>query len=181
MASDALDRLLREALSAIGTATDGLMGGQLAPVAWHNEVAASLFEHYLAAFALASGKGVDDPLTLREAKRTMQEQLDYLDGFTNDIEAGRYQDRDDALRARAELYAASLSGVWYRGQHADWELPFVPGDGSTPCGGRCNCSIRVVDNGDRTGTMTWTLGGDEGTHCDTCPARAGDHEVRRRS
>lgn len=170
-----MDDLLRSLLDALDHASDGVIGGQVSAVEWHNAVARELFAHHLAAYAGAAQKEVGD--VIGQVKPIVARQVDYLNKFTDAIESGRYQDTPDALRARAALYAGSLKESEIRGQWGDWEIP----DGLMPtyqeCGGACRCSIAIADKGDGTGTLTRTLGGD--AHCQECPPLAGDHPVRR--
>lgn len=111
----------------------------------------------------------------REIQAAVAAQLRYLDGFDPS------QMSEAAARARAALYAGAVKATYYLARWGDWELPWVPGDGSTECLGNCLCSASVKDNSDGTGVYTWVLGaGESERHCTTCPSRAGDHPVKRR-
>lgn len=147
-------------IAALDNATDGLIGGQLSALDWHNAVARELFVHHLAAYAEASGK--DEREVMGQVKKIVGGQIDYLNGFTDAIEQGAYDDRDDALRARATMYAGALRGTWYGGRYPS--LTQVPGDGGTRCLTNCKCDLIEADDG-----IHWNLN-DEG--CDDCQAMA---------
>jgi hypothetical protein len=149
------------------------------PVAWHNRMAGLIAEHHAAAYFAATRRTDLDAAGRALLTRQIGEQIDYLNGFTDDILAGRYRDSPAALRARAALYAGSIRATYAHARWGAWDLPFVPGDGSSECLGNCTCSIQVRDEGDGFGVLIWTLGGTE-RHCATCPGRAGEHPVRRK-
>lgn len=121
-----------------------------------------------------------NPKNLSRAERAeisaaVARQLEYLAGFDPSTMS------EAQARARAELYAEATKATYYAARWGDWDLPWVPGDGSTECLGRCRCTASVADNGDGTGVYTWVLGqGAAERHCATCPSRAGDHPVKRR-
>lgn len=136
--------LMSSLLEEIDSLTDGLIGGQLSPVEWHNAVAREIFAHHLAEYAAASGK--DEREVLGEVKGIVGKQIDHLNGFTDQIEAGDYEDREDALRARAAMYAGSLKGSYWSGRTEGYDLPCVPG-ACEECYGSCRCDLRIEDDG----------------------------------
>lgn len=113
-----------------------------------------------------------------DIKTAIQTQLGYLAKFKTAMP----NMSDEAIRNRASLYSGSVRSTYNSARWGDWELPFVPTQG-TPCGGRCKCSIAVTDNGDGTGSMVWSMGGVESVHCNECPSReAGSpYQVRRKN
>lgn len=157
--NDAITDSLKEAL---GNAADGITSGRVDPTEWHNAVAAELFAHHLAAYADAAGLEIDDPKALAAAKKIVGAQVDYLNKFTDDIENGRYTDRDDALAARLDMYAGALRGTYYSGRYPS--LSQVPGDGGTQCLTNCKCTLSEEEDG-----IHWVLN-DEG--CPDCQAMA---------
>lgn len=170
--------LLPSLLDTIDTLTNGLIGGQLTNTEWHNGVARELFAHHLAEYASASGRDEED--VLERVKGIVGKHVDYLNAFTDQIEAGDYEDREDALRARAALYAGPLKTTQAQGTWDDWDIPPELLPGNQECMGNCLCTIFVSDNGDGTGTLTRTMGGTEKGHCDECPPLEGEHTVNRR-
>lgn len=110
-----------------------------------------------------------------EIASAVAKQLQYLDAF-DPAQMSAAQ-----TAARAELYALAVQATYHQARWGDWELPWVPCDGSSECLSRCRCSASVKDNGDGTGTYVWVLGsGESERHCPTCPSRAGEHPVRRK-
>lgn len=124
--------------------TDGLIGGQLSAVEWHNEVARELLAHHLAEYSAAANKHIDS--VLLQVKKIVGNQMDYLTQFSMEVEAGNYKDREDALRARAAMYAGSLKESYYRGATDAYDLPCVPG-ACEECYGSCRCDIRIEEDG----------------------------------
>lgn len=156
--------LLASLLGEIDTLTDGLIGGQLDPISWHNAVARELFAHSLAEYAAAAGK--DEREVLEEVKKLVGKQIDFLNKFTDEVEQGKYEDRSEALKARAAMYAASLKESYWRGKIGG-DYPAYPGDGSSECLGNCGCEWDVRDDG-----AYWIRGKDDS--CATCVQRAGE-------
>ena len=157
--------LLTSLLDTLDTLTDGLIGGQLSAVEWHNAVARELFAHHLATYADAVGK--DERDVLDAVKRIVGAQIDYLNGFTDQVEAGDYEDRPDALKARAAMYAGSVKQSYWAGKTDGYDLPAYPGDGSSECLGNCGCAWDIRDDG-----AYWVRGKDDS--CATCVQRADD-------
>src|SRR5215213_2108229 len=95
---EATRNLIALLIEQLDTASEGLLVGQLTPVQWHNTVARELFAHYLAAYSAAAG--IAPEAALKAVRAPVAAQVDYLNAFTRDVEAGRYDDSPDALRAR---------------------------------------------------------------------------------
>ena len=184
MTTDPL-KLTALTLTAVQAATDRYARtGNLA--AWETTMRAALTRGHTAAYVAGTAERLHVGLgTLKGLSRieraavraALDRQFGYLDGFAAVVRRGELTPAQ--IAARAELYAGGVRGTYYQSRWGDWELPWVPGDGSTPCGGRCRCRASVVDNGDGSGIYTWALGGER--HCDACPARAGDHPVKRKA
>ena len=158
--------------------------------AWAKAMERTITQAHTAAWLVGTAERVkvpvDSPLLSQrrlsraeraDVRRAVDAQLKYLQGFVADVRAGRLSEAQ--IAARAELYAGATRGTYYAARWGEWELPWVPGDGSSECLGRCRCSASVVDSGAGSGVYTWVLGGEQ--HCTTCPARAGDHPVKRRA
>lgn len=122
--------------------------------------------HALQLIAAADGEpSQDDFLKLGSQ---LQKQYRYLEDFAHQITDGTQA--PGGIANRASLYAGSGKATYWR-QAMGTDLPAYPGDGQTPCYGKCNCSWR--DNGD--GSFTWELGEGEdgsGDHCDPCIANS---------
>lgn len=150
--------------------------------AWGKTMRASLTRAHVAGYVLGTadrlGTGTGTALVntrnLSKAERkeiaaVVTRQLGYLKGFAETIAEGASTPR--ALTARAALYAGAIRETYNVARWGAWDLPFVPGDGSSECLGNCGCQIDVKDNGDGTGKLYWRLSGLE-RHCKTCPQRA---------
>jgi hypothetical protein len=141
-------------------AADALLTGRLSPVAWHNRMAALIFEHHAAA-QLSGGRTQE--IDRARLAATVGRQIDYLNGFTDAIERGDYRERADALAARASLYAGPLRATFAEARYPG--LPGYPCDGGTECLVNCQCAWV-----ERQGAMWWELGAAE--HCPGCLTRA---------
>lgn len=124
--------------------TDGLIGGQISATEWHNAVARELFAHSLAEYAASSGK--DEREVLEQVKKIVGGQVDALNVFTDEVEAGDYADRSDALKARAALYAGGLKQAYWGGRADGSGVPCLPG-GCEECYSNCRCELRIEDAG----------------------------------
>ncbi len=109
-----------------------------------------------------------------DIQRAVADQLRYLRRFGEEREALS----EAATKARAEMYARAVSQTYQAARWGDWEIPDDLMPGRQQCLTNCRCAISVKDNGDGTGILTRTMGGER--HCAPCEAVAGDHEVKRR-
>lgn len=150
--------------------------------AWEKAMRASLTRAHTAAYVVGTadrlgshaGTALVNVRNLSKAERKeiaalVNRQIDYLQGFAVAIAEGTTTPR--GLTARAALYAGAIRETYNVTRWGAWDLPFVPGDGSSECLGNCGCRIEVKDNGDGTGALRWVLSGLE-RHCKTCPTRA---------
>lgn len=169
--------LLPSLLETIDTLTDGLIGGQVTPTEWHNQVSIELFAHHLATFAQASGR--DEKDVLEAVKEIVGKQIDYLNNFTDQIEAGDYDDRENALRARAAMYSGSLKQSLWAGKTDGWPLPFMPAE-DTECHNNCLCGWRVDVLDEEAGDADAHWERHANDSCSTCMAREADnpYEIR---
>ena len=152
-------------------------GGSIA--SWERDMRAVLTRGHTAAYLAGLSERLGVPLDKAliserrlskieraEIKEAVSAQLEYFAGFLGDTEGMS----DAQIAARAQLYAGATRATYTESRWGDWDLPFVPADGNTPCGGRCNCEAHVEDNGDGTGMYIYRLGGEK--NCDECPRRA---------
>ena len=157
-----------------------LDGGSMA--AWEKAMRASLTRAHTAGYVLGTadrlgttaGTALVNTRNLSKAERAeikavVERQLGYLTGFAKAVAEGAQSPR--AITARAALYAGALRETYNVARWGAWDLPFVPGDGSSECLGNCGCQIEVKDEGDGKGLLYWRLSGLE-RHCVTCPQRA---------
>jgi hypothetical protein len=186
-----IDRLLALTYADIEALTARRLIERGNVAAWEKEMRASLTRAHTAAYVLGTAErlGSSDPALINarnisraeraEIKAAIEKQMQYLKGFSKAVGDGSMSAR--GITARAALYAGSLRATYNTTRWGDFILPFVPGDGSSECLGRCGCQIEVSDSGDGTGLMRWILSGLE-WHCQTCPSRAsgGPYKVERR-
>lgn len=160
--------LIAALIERLDTFNEGLLAGQLTPVQWHNEVARELFAHYLAAYSAAAN--IAPNAAMQQIKAPVADQVAYLGKFTSDIEAGRYDQSPDALRARLLMYAGALKSAASRGRYAAWPLPYWPAEG-TQCHTNCGCAWRVdvLSLEDLNADAYWQRAKDDS--CTTCKTR----------
>lgn len=106
----------------------------------------------------------------------LDKQREYLKGFGNDWDSGRYDQSARAAISRSALYADATTGSWWMGATRGLLLPAWPGDGTTQCRTRCNCSWHIVYLGSPgAGNVDayWQRGGGS-DHCQTCDQRGED-------
>lgn len=172
-----LRRLLASVLDGVDTAVQGIRDGALTPDRFQAEMARRLFEGHVAAYL--AGRGVTEltPQAEKMVKQAVIEQLKYLDAFADTIAAEGWR---DALGARAQLYASSLKATWYKAKAFGLDMPFYPGDGSTPCKGNCRCTIEItwLDEEELDADVYWRMHASE--HCDGCVQRSADSPYRFR-
>lgn len=178
---EALRRLLARLLDDIAIHAEGANVGRLTGDQFQAAMARTITEGHLAAYYL--GREVDtlSPQAKRAVTEAAQAQLDYLNPFADEVAAGTYLERPDALAARAALYAGAVKSMWSRATWWDWPLPWHPGDGSTPCLGNCRCfwEAVVIDAENLDADFIWRMGATE-RHCGECPSRAANspYQVR---
>lgn len=167
-----LRRVMGRVLDGIDQLSDGINAGALTPVQWHNDLARLLLIGHTAAYQ--EGRGVDDlsPGARRLIGQIVGEQVEYLNGFLDQVEADGWNDRRD--RQRAALYAGSLKHAYSRGQTFGLAMPFYPTVGSE-CMVNCRCSWQIdwEDLEELNATAYWRMG--QAEHCPTCTSRAMDN------
>lgn len=96
------------------------------------------------------GRGGLDQMTsddLTHLGSLVTDQYKFLNAFANDISTGTMSEAE--IGARSELYIGTATGAYERGAamaSGDPSLRQYPGDGQTPCGGRCRCSLLIETN-----------------------------------
>ena len=104
--------------------------------------------------------------------RAVSEQYRYLNNFAAQVVSRPFNAEDVAQAVRrANLYPLSARQVMQRGYtyaRGVPELPYYPGDGSTPCLGNCGCHWDIEETA--TGwDCYWRLG--KADNCEECPKR----------
>ena len=161
---DDLRDLLERVLADIAHSVDAYLGQRISRHEWARQMARTIGDGHRDAYRLGTGTKDMDPAARAYLARVVADQVKYLTGFSQDL---RREDMSAALmKARAALYAGALKATYYRAKYWQWDLPFVPTEGSE-CMVNCTCSIDVTEAGDDTGLMAWMLG--EHAHAETCP------------
>lgn len=165
---DELRNLLSIVLADIGQQAAALAAGRLSVDAWQAQMAQSLYVGHMAAMMEGRGQDQLSPQAQSLVNRLVGEQLDYLNGFADEVDATGWQDK---YGARAALYAGALKGTYSRGATYGYDLPAYPTEGS-PCMVNCQCMWEMdeQDAEELNADFYWRLGASE--HCSVCKERA---------
>lgn len=139
---------------------------------WLDEFIAMLAVAFINYYLLGIGGQTNmTPERWDELQGLLDNQLSYLQGFTNDIQAGTVSLAQ--LAARTAMYFVSAAGAYHVAKATRYGLvlPAYPRDGSSECKMRCHCVWLIKEYSDRW-EATWKLGFPLTEHCDTCVGRA---------
>lgn len=117
------------------------------------------------------GRNAMTPADWGRIGQRVQVQYRYLDGFVNEIAAGRLSDAQIAARAR--MYVEASSQAFERATVAARgapDLPAYPGDGGTQCRSNCKCHWRITET-ETAWRAYWRISPVE--NCGDCLTRAG--------
>lgn len=159
------DRIRARIEAGIDELSDGINAGILSPVEWHNAMVDLLRVGYTAAYMDGRGVTTLTPGAERQIARMVAGQVEYLNGFLDQIEADGWS---EAMRSRARSYGRSTRQAAERGGTFGLDLPQVPGDGRTRCLSNCKCNLRIrmLDAEELDADVYWQLGSAE--HCEDC-------------
>jgi len=140
---------------------------------WEFQMREIIKDAYGAAYML--GRGGRFQMSYRDWSylgRAVSEQYRYLNNFAAQVVSRPFNAEDVAQAVRrANLYPLSARQVMQRGYtyaRGVPELPYYPGDGSTPCLGNCGCHWDIEETA--TGwDCYWRLG--KADNCEECPKR----------
>lgn len=163
--------LLDKILEDIALQSAAMGAGRVSVDQWQAQMAQSLLVAHYA--AMMEGRSQRELSTQARAlvNRLVGEQLDYLNGFADQLDQRGWEDKD---AARAALYAGALKSTFWTGRTYGYEMPHVPGDGSTPCLVNCQCYLEIdeLDQEEINVDVYWKLGAAE--HCGPCVQRSQD-------
>jgi hypothetical protein len=145
---------------------------------WAHAFAQTLSQYHLAAYAHGAEIGLNQltPEDHKLVQSVIDKQLEFLDGYKQAWEEGRYDGREETALHRSDMYADATLGTWWMGQTRGWPLPAWPGDGTTQCKTRCRCSWDIqpppegVGESEDNADAYWLLGNAD--HCQTCLQRS---------
>jgi hypothetical protein len=160
-----LTTLLRDLIGKIDTHTVDFREGRVDADGWQRRMAKDLIETHTAAYLAGTGGGVIRAADKRVLTQVLGDQIDYLNRFADDLQAGEDEAWTTRNEARARLYAGAIKHSFWRGTTKGLDLPAYPGDGTSDCLVNCNCAWEI--DGD---DAYWRLGPTD--HCETCRERA---------
>ncbi len=168
---DELRRLLTLLLEDISEQSAALAAGRITVDAWQQQMSMTLLTGHYAAMMEGRGQDQLSPQAQALVNRLVGEQLDYINAFADEMDATGWQDK---YGARALLYGGALKATYYKGATYGYEMPHVPGDGSTPCLVNCQCYLEIDEiNAEEIDVdVYWRLGAAE--HCGPCVQRSQD-------
>lgn len=142
--------------------THQLLDGDIYLSTWQIDIREQLRSSYALQLITAAGGDVAnvDPNDWLRLGSKLQSQYRYLEDFANEIKAGNLS--DEMILARIGMYAEASKDAFWTQLKKDYDLPAMPGDGSTECLTNCGCEW-TEDN-------RWVLG--KSDNCQTCLERA---------
>lgn len=163
-----LRQLLDLFLQDIAEQADGIASGHVSIDDWQRQMAQSLLVFHYASYQAARDTRDLAPGERARINEQVGTQLDYLNGFAEQLDQRGWQDKD---LVRAALYAGSIKPAYWRGKTYPYELPAYPTEGS-PCIVNCACVWQMVEHDaeELDADFYWKLGPTE--HCDVCKDRA---------
>ncbi len=169
-----VSKLQELAKTAIKDATQAYIDGG-SKAAWDKAMQSIVTRAHVSAWLAGTSERLRIPLDsplLSQARLSKAERADIKAlvnnqlGYLKDFASAAGDMSSEAVAARANLYAGSVKGSYWKSA-IDVALPAYPGDGSSECLGNCGCAWE--QSGD---AYTWVLGKED--NCATCAQRAGE-------
>jgi hypothetical protein len=149
--------------------TTSLYAAETNVAAWQNAMWAEIKEGRTAnAIFGAGGVGNMSPEAIARLDARLAEEAGHLANFAQDIADGKVSEL--MARDRARQYAQGMESSYWE----EWKqpltgpgldhlpiLPTTPGNGDTPCHGKCQCTLLFTDAG-----IIWNL--NPASHCTGC-------------
>lgn len=175
------DQLADAAKSLAREAAARLDGGELNPSGFVRAMGDIVARVVTASYTLArGGESAMATEDYAQVAEIVQTQDGHLDTWVNGGDATTDESDDPETRsideesaaqidARAAMYADSGIAAYGEGQLAAYgiDLPVLPGDGQTLCGGACRCHLRFEDQDDGSTDVYWDTEMDSAV-CDDC-------------
>lgn len=153
---------------AVRDLAQALAAGWVSIGSWREQMGEIQRETYGIMAALGrGGLAAMQPDDWERVNAQLAHQQPFLERFASEIEQGRLT--VDQIGARSELYVGTSVQAFEAARAAAWgdpDLPELPGDGSTPCGGNCRCSWSIKATA-VAWECTWHGSNDERT-CNGC-------------
>lgn len=149
--------------------------GRIDTQTWEDAFSQAIAQYHLAAYAHGASLPLQrlTPADHALVQSVVDRQREYLKGFGDDWDSGRYDQSDAGAFSRSALYADATTGSWWMGATRGYPLPAWPGDGTTQCKTKCQCSWDVQPlDGNGNADAYWRLG--RADHCQTCMQRSED-------
>lgn len=150
--------------------------GEITITEWAVKFADLIRSGMTAGYALGHG-GVHtlDTEAMAKIDALIRDQTSFAERFIRDL--GTTEMSPEQMTARAQLYAGQAVRAYEeaRGAANGIELPVYPGDGGTPCLGRCRC-YWSIESDDTTVTATWVTSSDDRV-CEGCFQRGQDFQM----
>lgn len=172
-----LERLLADLLGATADHNAAIAAGRISVDEWALLIARDQLAGHYAGYMLGRGTKDIGPQSKATVEAIVADQLVYLNRFADQIRADGWR---DAFGARAAMYVGSIKESYFRGKTFGIDMPYYPGDGSTPCLSNCRCAIEIewLDQENLDANVVWHLGAEQ--HCRVCPDRAARSPYRFR-
>lgn len=166
---EAIRKLIASVMEDLQTDALGLAAGRFDVDTWQQRTARLLLASHYGSFMLGQDSKNLTPQQQRDLNTRIGKQIDYLNAFASELDAGTLSEAQTA--ARAGLYAGALKASYSRGRYWGWTLPAHPTEGSE-CMVNCRCSWRVdvLDEEEQDADAYWLLSDTE--HCATCNQRS---------
>lgn len=168
------DRILEVAASAVLGLAQRLTDGEWDVGTWEHAMRDAIKAVFGAQYVFGrGGLRAMQPHDWERVGDLVQNQFGYLEGFADDVAAGKLS--KPQITVRAELYVGSSVQAHEAGKGAAFGilLPAQPGDGSSECLANDRCSWFLRRRHDGRVEATWVADIDSAT-CETCRKRAKD-------
>lgn len=151
MSEETLIQVRDDYLESMDTLLDdyatNLANGDWTLGTFEDEMRRRLKNAYVAEYTL--GKGGAQQMTQGDYGRLgnmLRRQYGYLRGYLNDLQSGKETRGTAGERARNFLGSARQGFSRGRGRAYGLDLPGHPGDGGTPCHGKCRCHWDITED-----------------------------------